>query len=126
MVFGLSKKILCYVIIVGIPVLCIILTMIIHDVGRYLYMKWQAPVSRGVGLGFVSFYFIFFIFPSFLIISCLRIKVGIAIVVFMISIMYLIWFNSNPLRVLLMSASSLPSYALLFYCKYKMKVYLST
>jgi hypothetical protein len=118
MAHGLNRKMFRYIFTIGFSVLCVLLTIVIHDVGRHFYLQHYTPVSRGVGLGFISFYFTFFIFPSFFIISFLHIRIGIVIALLIMSTMYFVWFGGNPLRVILMSASSIPSYVLLFYNNY--------
>lgn len=81
-----------------------------YKVGYDWYMDNFIPRSRGVSLGFVAFYMRCIIIP--LVFSSAFIKIRLSIVMIILVIIYMItsWYNTNPMRVILMLLSCLSGY----------------
>ena len=96
-----------------IAVLGCILVIIVHNLGYKWYMDNFIPRSRGVGLAFVIFYMWYIMFPLMFLSAFIKLKHSIFILSLAFIYMFYSWYDTNPLRVILMFISSLSGYALI-------------
>ncbi len=117
MAHGLSKKTKWLLIKLSIPILCMVISVILHDLASHIYKANFHTTSSGVGLGFVAFYFTYFIFPSYFVISFINYKLGIGLALIILAMLFYAWFDSNPLRVILMANVTTLSYFIIIFSK---------
>lgn len=117
MAHGISKKNKWLLIKFCIPILCIITSITLHDLGSHIYKAHFHTTSSGVGLGFVAFYFTYFIFPSYFAISFMNYKLSIGLALIILAMLFYAWFDTNPLRVILMASVTTLSYFIIIFTK---------
>lgn len=104
---GVNKKLVSKVIIALIGFFVV---FSIHQLGHDWYMGHFNPRSRGVTLGFVMFYMNFIVIPTVFISPFLKEKFSLIMMVFVFVVMFVTWYGTNPLRVILMFLSGLLGY----------------
>lgn len=86
------------------------IVIISHQMGYEWYMGHFRPRSHGVTLGFVMFYMNFIVMPCIFISPFLRVRFSFLIIIPVFLWMFYTWYETNPLRVLLMFLSGLAGY----------------
>lgn len=109
-----NKKIIAKLII---SVLGCTTVLAVHHLGYEWYMTYFTPMSRGVGLGFVVFYMRYIIIPITLLAAFIKPKRSSVIFGLVIIFMIYSWYETNPLRVILMLISFSTGYALVISLK---------
>ncbi|CNL04363.1 Uncharacterised protein [Yersinia mollaretii] len=104
---GVNKELVFKVIIALIG--CFVVFSI-HQLGHDWYMGYFKPRSRGVTLGFVMFYMNLIVIPTVFISPFLKAKFSLIMMVFVFVVMFVTWYGTNPLRVILMFLSGLLGY----------------
>lgn len=117
MLFGKNRPAMAVLIKMAASVLCCIILMFIHDLGYYIYTSNFTPKSKGVGLGFVSFYLIYVICPSLFVIPFTSFRVGVILATLVLLCLFWLWFSGNPYRVILIAMSGVFSYLVVFIMK---------
>jgi hypothetical protein len=95
-----------------------ITVLVVHHLGYEWYMTYFTPRSRGVGLGFVMFYMRYIIIPITFLSAFIKPKHSSVIFGLVIIFMLYSWYETNPLRVILMLISCLAGYVLVILLKY--------
>lgn len=95
-----------------IALLGCITVMVVHHFGYEWYMAHFIPQSRGVDLGFVTFYMRCVIIPFVFLSAFIKPKHSLLTFCFVIIFMLYTWYGSNPLRVILMLISCSAGYVL--------------
>lgn len=90
-----------------------ITVLAVHHLGYKWYMTYFTPSSRGVGLGFVMFYMRYVIIPITFLSTFIKPKHSSIIFGLVILFMLYSWYETNPLRVILMIISYLTGYVLI-------------
>ena len=103
-----KNKILAFKILFSL-IGCLVVVAV-HQLGYQGYMEHYRPRSRGVTLGFVKFYMQYIVMPFIFISSFLKIKFSLAVMAFIFILMFYAWYETNPLRILLMFISGLAGY----------------
>ncbi|CNI22155.1 Uncharacterised protein [Yersinia enterocolitica] len=104
---GLNKELVSKVIIALIG--CFVVFSI-HQLGHDWYMGHFKPRSRGVTLGFVMFYMNLIVIPTVFVSPFLKARFSLTIIAFIFVVMFVTWYGTNPLRVILMFLSGLLGY----------------
>lgn len=91
--------------------------VISHQVGYEWYMNHFTPSSRGISLGFVVFYMRCVIVPSVFVSAFIKAKYSLVIGLLINIYMFFLWYETNPLRVILMLISYLVGYILVVLIK---------
>lgn len=104
---GVNKKLVSKVIIALIG--CFVVFSI-HQLGHDWYMGHFKPRSRGVTLGFVMFYMNFIVIPAVFLSPFLKARFSLTIIALIFVVMFVTWYGTNPLRVILMFLSGLLGY----------------
>ncbi|MCB5309796.1 hypothetical protein [Yersinia massiliensis] len=105
--YGINKKNVFKIIIALMG--CFVIFSI-HQLGYELYMSHFKPQSRGVTLGFVMFYMNFIVIPTVFISAFLKVRFSLIMMVLVFVIMFITWYGTNPLRVILMFLSGFMGY----------------
>lgn len=98
-----------------IAILSCILVVIVHDFGHDWYMDHFTSRSKGVTLGFIMAYMRYIMIPAIFLSAFIRVKYSITILSVFIIFMFYCWYESNPLRVILMFVSCLSGYTLIIF-----------
>ncbi|KEY59826.1 hypothetical protein [Serratia sp. DD3] len=114
MLSGKSNSAKIFLIKIIASILCCVVLIFIHDLGHYIYTNSFTPRSKGVGLGFVSFYLIFVISPSLFVIPFVSFRMSVVISILVLVYPFLQWFSTNPLRVILIVLSGFLAYLVAF------------
>lgn len=93
-----------------------LVVILVHEIGYEWHMDHFQPHSRGVTLGFVMFYMQFIVNPGIFVSSFLRIRYSLAIMILVFLLMFCTWYETNPLRVLLMFLSGVAGYSFIILC----------
>lgn len=107
MAYGINKNIVSKVIIALIG--CFVVFSI-HQLGHDWYMGHFKPRSRGVTLGFVMFYMNFIVMPAVFVSPFMKAKFSLIMIAFVFVVMFVTWYGTNPLRVILMFLSGFMGY----------------
>jgi hypothetical protein len=89
-----------------------ITVLAVHHLGYEWYITYFTPSSRGVGLGFVIFYMRYIIIPITFLATFIKPKHSSVIFGLVIIFMLYSWYETNPLRVILMIISFSAGYVL--------------
>ncbi len=117
MPFGKNKSAIIFSMKIIASVLCCVIFIFIHDFGYYIYTSNFTPKSKGIGLGFVSFYLIYVVCPSLFAIPFISFRVGVILATLVLLCLFWLWFPGNPLRVMLIAISGFFSYLVVFFMK---------
>lgn len=109
-----KNKILAFKILFSL-IGCLVV-VVVHQLGYQWYMEHYQPLSRGVTLGFVKFYMLYVVMPFIFISSFLNVKFSLAVMAVIFILMFYAWYETNPLRVLLMFISALTGYCFIMLC----------
>ncbi|CNI31828.1 hypothetical protein [Yersinia vastinensis] len=104
---GINKK---FVFKIIIALMGCFVVFSIHQLGYELYMGNFKPQSRGVTLGFVMFYMIFVVIPAVFFSAFLKVKSSLIMIALVFVFMFVTWYGTNPLRVILMFLSGCMGY----------------
>lgn len=118
MVSGMRNNYLFYVSKITVAAICAVIMIIIHDYGHALYIKNFSPHSHGISLGFVRFYIVYFMLPSFFLMVLSNNKIFIYMYITIMILMISLWFTTHPLRISLMGMSYSISTSILYVLKY--------
>ena len=94
----------------------VVVVVVVHQLGYQVYMEHYRPRSRGVTLGFVKFYMQYAVMPFIFFSSFLKVTFSLAVMAFIFILMFYAWYETNPLRVLLMFISGLAGYCFILLC----------
>lgn len=94
-----------------------ITVLVVHHFGYEWYMAYFTPRNRGVGLGFVMFYMKYVIIPIIFLSAFIKPKHSSVIFGLVTIFMLYSWYETNPLRVILMLISCPAGYVLVFLLK---------
>lgn len=109
-----KNKILAYKLLVSL-IGCLVV-VVVHQLGYQWYMEHYRPLSRGVTLGFVKFYMQYVVMPFICISSFLKVPFSLAVMAVIFILMFYAWYETNPLRVVLMFISALAGYCFVMLC----------
>ena len=109
-----KNKILAFKILFSL-IGCLVVVAV-HQLGYQGYMEHYRPRSRGVTLGFVKFYMQYAVMPFIFVSSFLKVTFSLAVMTFIFILMFYAWYETNPLRVLLMFISGLAGYGFILLC----------
>lgn len=89
--------------------------IISHQAGYEWYMEHFNPSSRGVSLGFVILYMKYVTLPAVFISAFIKVKYSLIMMALINIYMFIFWYDTNPLRVILMFTSCLLGYAVVIF-----------
>ena len=110
-----KNKILLIKLVIAIAGCLVII--FIHQISYEWYINNFTPRSRGVSLGFVMFYMKYIVLPAIFLSVFIKMKYSLMIVVLISVYMFISWYNTNPLRVMLMFTSFLLGYAVVIFSR---------
>ena len=121
MVHGINKM---FILNLVIALTGCFVVFLVHQLGYEWYMSHFQSRSRGATLGFVMFYMKHIVIPVVFISSFIKMKISLIIMILVFLFMFITWYDTNPLRVLLMFLSGATGYVFVILClAVKNKIY---